>query len=561
MTSNDSQQHPAEENFIFALADVSVSFADRDVLDGISLSIGAHDRIAIVGDNGSGKSTLLNVLAGSIKVERGSRTVKVPGGIAYAAQAPQFEASKSVQQVIDSYHQRFRQLEKLQETISDLLGTAQEEQQELLLAQLQQVTDLYEAADGYTLQQRLDTALEQLGMGDLDRSAAAQSLSGGLRSRLALACVLCSGSQVLLLDEPTNDLDETAMSWLESVLAKHQGALIVVSHDRAFLQAFAKNILLVEDQSITSYSDGYRGFIKAKEQERLAMIAAHEQWKLELERAEYLVEKNASKVAAIPRKQEMAAFGHGAFRQRSANHGSTSKVRQAKSRVADLTENEAPAPPQRLEFKLPTQEEEKAHRSILLGASRFSRTQAPRLKGELPVLQVGDRWLITGPNGAGKTSLLKAIAGELRLESGAIESNENLRIGWLRQEAGDLRGATVVQAYSLALGIYVEDAVEQLLQLGLFEREDLLASPNELSAGQRRRLELAIAVGAEIDILLLDEPTNHLAPQLVEQLENALKEFPGAVIAVSHDRRFKENFMERTRGRLIKVEDGEVSAS
>lgn len=561
MTLRDSQQHPADDNFILELTDVSVSFADRDVLDGISLSIGAHDRIAIVGDNGSGKSTLLNVLAGSLKIERGSRIAKVPGGIAFAAQAPQFEASKSIQQVIDSYHRRFRQLEELHQRISDLLSTAQDEHQESLLAQLQQVTDLYEAADGYTLQQRLDTALEQLGMGDLDRSAAAQSLSGGLRSRLALACVLCSGAQVLLLDEPTNDLDDTAMNWLESMLGKHQGALIVVSHDRAFLQAFAKNILLVEDQTISSYSDGYRGFIKAKEQERQAMIAAHELWKLDLERAEQLIEKNASKVAAIPRKQEKAAFGHGAFKPRSANHGSTSKVRQAKSRVVDLTENAAPAPPQLLEFRLPSQDEEQVHQRILLDASSFKRIEAPRLEGALPQLYFGDRWLVTGPNGAGKTTLLKVLAGELGVNSGAIAANEDLRIGWLRQDAEDLRGATVVQAYSLALGLYVEDAVDQLLQLGLFERQDLLASPNELSAGQRRRLELAIAVGSRIDILLLDEPTNHLAPQLVEQLENALRDFPGAVIAVSHDRRFKENFLEGTRGRLIDVEDGKVSTT
>ena len=237
---HQAAQHESEiePDYVCSLQNIAVSFGERDVLAGIDLSISGTDSIAVLGDNGSGKSTLMRVIAGNLVPDRGQRKMNAPGAVAYAAQNPSFAADMSVQQVIDSYHRRFRELEGLIRVISAKLKDAPEPVAERLMKQLQQVTDLYEAADGYSLAPRLDSALEQLGLGDLDRQRLVSQLSGGQRSRLSLACVLCSGAQLILLDEPTNDLDQSAMNWLERTVHKHRGALVLISHDRMLPQAF-----------------------------------------------------------------------------------------------------------------------------------------------------------------------------------------------------------------------------------------------------------------------------------------------------------------------------------
>ena len=549
---------PAAE-FTCRLLDVSVSFGDRDVLENIELAIGPADRIAVLGDNGSGKSTLLRVLAGTLDPDRGERLATVPGAIAYAAQNPQFPGTASIAEVIDSYHHRLRQLEQLIDAIGARLAQAEDTEAERLLAQLQLVTDLFEAADGYSVGPRLDSSLQQLGLGRIPRGTPVSVLSGGQRSRLALACVLSSGAQLLLLDEPTNHLDDTALQWLETSLRRHRGALVLVSHDRVFLERFARRIILVEDRGLTAYGDGYRGFLRAKDAERAAAIANFDSWREELERSETLVAKNAARVAAIPRKQDKAGFGHGSFRLRSRDHGSTSRIRQAKSRIEELQANPAPRPAEQLEFRMPhggdTPDDPQ---QSLLHSTGATRLNVPKLVlGEM-ALSAGDRWLVGGPNGAGKTTLLKVLAGELPVQRGLVSRREGLRIGWLRQELGELPGDTVIEAFAAALGIYQDEAVSRIFTLGLFAPRDLFRHPGALSAGQRRRLELAIAVSREADLLLLDEPTNHLSPELVEQLEDAVANYPGAVVTVTHDRRWREKQAVHRGVRLLEVERGQV---
>ncbi|PRB67132.1 ATP-binding cassette domain-containing protein [Arthrobacter sp. MYb213] len=288
-----SRNHVSDD-FVCSLHQVSVSFAERDVLKGVDLHLGAQQRIAVLGDNGAGKSTLLRVLAGTLSPTSGHRLMQVPGGIAMASQNPMFAQKATIQDVIDGYHHRFRDLERLIEAIGARLERAEAEDSEHLLIQLSRVTELYESQQGYLVNQRLMVALEQLGLGSLDRGEEVATLSGGQRSRLALAAVLCAESQLLLLDEPTNDLDDTALAWLEDNLQNHRGALVVVSHDRVFLHKFAQDILQIEQGKLRHYRDGYDGFLRAKRLEREQTIAKHQTWTAELERARRLVVKNTN---------------------------------------------------------------------------------------------------------------------------------------------------------------------------------------------------------------------------------------------------------------------------
>ena len=529
----------------------TVRFGDRTVIEGVDLAVGAADRLAVIGDNGSGKSTLLRVLAGALSLCSGERIVQLPGGLAFADQRPEFPAGTTVTGALDLLLAEVRRLEVEVQRAAEELAGADAEHQPQLLDRLSRAMDRFEARDGYRLDQRVDAALEQLSLGHLDRDRPVHSLSGGERARLALAAALSSRAELLLLDEPTNDLDESGIAWLEERLAHHRGALVVVTHDRAFLERFATDIVCVEDGGLRRYGNGYAGYLSARAAERQRLLVEHEAWRQDLARNEELVAANSFRLDAIPRKQVRASFGHGAFRARSRDHGATSRIKQAKERIERLTARSAPRPPEPLHFAprftgdpVSVGGEAPPGAPVLLAASAIASGgggRGPRLALDLLDVHARDRWLISGANGAGKTTLLRVLAGEHQPERGTVWRRPGLRMAWLRQDLDADAEGGLLDAFAHATGTHRDDAADALLGLGLFAPRDLDLMLTQLSVGQRRRLEVAVAVTVPSDVLLLDEPTNHLAPELVEQLEHALVDYPGAVLTVTHDRRWREN--------------------
>jgi len=536
------------------------------VLSGVDLAVGATDRLAVIGDNGSGKSTLLRALAGSVSLSAGERVVQLPGGLALAEQRPEFPAASTITEALDDLLADVRRIEAEMQEAAEKLAGADGEEQAGLLDELSAVMDHFEARDGYHLDQRVDSALDQLSLGGLDRERPVHSLSGGERARLALAAALSSEAELLLLDEPTNDLDDAGIRWLEERLSRHQGALVIVTHDRVLLERFATDIVLVEDGALRRYGDGYAGYLTARDAERRRLLDEHEAWRRDLARNEALVAANSFRLDAIPRKQIRAAFGHGAFRARSRDHGAVGRIRQAKERIARLQASPAPRPAEPLRFAppfapAPLVEGDGSLREpqLVLAADSVGLGidgRGPRLALESLEVCEGDRWLVSGPNGAGKTTLLRVLAGEIMPQQGAIWHRPGLRMAWLRQDLAVGFEGTPLDAFADATGAYRDDAAECLLGLGLFPARDLGLMLSQLSVGQRRRFEVAVAVSVPSDILLLDEPTNHLAPELVEQLEKALLDYPGAVLTVTHDRRWREHTARVGRTRRIEVMSG-----
>ncbi|MGJ0203067.1 ATP-binding cassette domain-containing protein [Leucobacter sp. gxy201] len=560
------------------LRGATVRFADRTVLTDIDLVVGPKDRIVLIGDNGAGKTTLLRAIAGQVPLASGERRVELPGGIAIAAQQPEFAPGATVAEALDELLHDFRDMEGEMQTASEALAAAPAGEQSGLLGRLGDLTDRFEARGGYDIERRVEAALDRLSLGGLDRGRPVADLSGGERARLALGAALSAEAELLLLDEPTNDLDDAAVVWLEEMIARHRGACVIVSHDRALLEQFAIDIVHLEGGRAARYGDGYAGYLRARAAERRRLIAEYEAWRAELARSTELVEANAFRLRAIPRKMERAVFGHGAFRARGRDHGAVSRIRQAKERVERLQADPAVRPADPLRFT-----------AAVLGADGDARTRAnasavdraapearmaaepllvarsvrlgppgPRLSlAELDVHE-GDRWIVSGPNGAGKTTLLRVLAGDTPVEGG-LDRRPGLRIARLKQEMMPVpEGSAVARlglldAYAAALGAYQDDAAETLLAFGLFRPADLEVPLHGLSIGQRRRLELAIALSAPSELLLLDEPTNHLAPELVDQLEEALVDYPGAVITVTHDRRWRER---APRGGRLEVRPG-----
>ncbi|MFE5285398.1 TlrC/CarA/OleB/SrmB family ABC-F type ribosomal protection protein [Nocardia sp. NPDC056611] len=547
------------------LSGVTKRYADRVVLDEVSLSIGPGEKVGIVGDNGAGKSTLLRLIAGRDRPDNGDVVVRAAGGVGYLTQTLELPPTATVVDAIDLALSDFRDLESRMRTAeADLVAPGP------LGKRLDAYTDLvarFEARGGYTVDARVDAALHGLGLPDLDRNRLLGTLSGGQRRRLALAATLASSPELLLLDEPANDLDDGAVEWLERHLREHSGTVVAVTHDRVFLERITKIVLEVDGGAVTRHGNGYAGYLTAKAAERHRRHQEHDRWRAELSRNRRLAESNVARLDAIPRKLPLAVFAAGPFRTRSRGHGAQSRIRNAKERVSRLTTNPIAPPPDPLRFTadlaLPDAPAAPQPESVLSAGSALppvAELSSVVVQGRLRLagLRIGaaDRMLVTGPNGVGKTTLLRLLAGELAADSGVVTVRG--RVGHLRQEeTSGPADRTVLEAFASGRTGYPDEHADALLALGLFRPADLGLRLGELSYGQRRRVELARLVTDPVDLLLLDEPTNHLSPSLVEDLEQALDGYTGAVVLVTHDRRMRQRF----RGSHVELVAGDAESA
>ncbi|MCK2217067.1 ATP-binding cassette domain-containing protein [Actinomadura sp. ATCC 31491] len=531
------------------LTEITKSYGTRVVLDRVSLTVRPGERLGVVGDNGSGKSTLLKLMAGVERPDNGELVAVAPGGVGHLPQALALPPHATVADAADLALADLRELEARIRSAERAIAAGDGTR-----AGLDAYADLlaeFETRGGYEAGTALDVALHGLGLPALDRGRPLGTLSGGERARLALAATLASAPELLLLDEPTNDLDDAATAWLEQRLRAHRGTVVAVTHDRAFLERVTTAVVEVADGRVRRYGDGYAGYLTAKAAERAAQARAHEEWKAELDRHARLVTANAGRLAVIPRKVDKAGMGTGAWRGRSRAHGAAGRVRQSRQRLRWLTGHPAPPPPEPLRFTA-------AFTTTVASDPGTGRTGASaaagavvaaldgvevagRLRLDRLTLRAGDRLLVTGPNGAGKTTLLRVLAGELRPDAGEVRRAG--RAGFFRQDEPARPGRlTVLRAYADGRPGSLDEHADALLGLGLFRPSELGLPVAELSYGQRRRIDLARLVSDPVDLLLLDEPSNHLAPLLVEQLEQALARYEGALVVVTHDRRLRAAF-------------------
>ncbi|MFJ2952576.1 TlrC/CarA/OleB/SrmB family ABC-F type ribosomal protection protein [Streptomyces sp. NPDC087226] len=535
------------------LCHVTKRYPGRTVLDQVSFTLKQGEKAGLIGDNGAGKSTLLRLIAGQESPDSGEVTVTAAGGVGHLPQSIPLPPTATVQDAVDLALADLRALEaelrRAEQTLGDGENPAALAAYAVLLARL-------EARGGYDADHRVDIALHHLGLPALGRGRRLGTLSGGERSRLALAGVLAGRPELLLLDEPTNDLDDHAVEWLEAQLRAHRGTVLVVTHDRVFLERLTTTVLEAGAGRVTRYGDGYAGYRAAKAAERRRRLQEYADWRSELARNERLATGQAARLGAIPRKAALANFGHGGFRARGRAHGAMARVRNARERVERLTSNPVAPPPDPLAF------------SVHLGMPGDVRDSTDTATAQLPAIQLADvrvgerlrldsltlgrggRLLVTGPNGAGKTTLLKLLAGELRPDEGTVRVTG--RVGHLRQDETPWpHDLTVAEAFGLGRVGAADEHADALLSLGLFRPAELGSRMGELSYGQRRRVDLARLVSRPADLLLLDEPTNHLSPALVEELEEALAGYPGADVTVTHDRALRTRF----RGAHLELPD------
>ncbi len=537
-----------------SVKDVTKSYGPRAVLDQITFTVRPGERAAVIGENGAGKSTLLRLLAGAETPDDGEITAVSPGGTGHLTQTPVPAPDRTVQDAVDLALAPLRALERRLRAAEERLGEASETE----LAAYGDLLTTYEQRDGYRADARVDAAMHGLGLAGVTRGRLLGSLSGGEQSRLALACVLAADPELLLLDEPTNHLDASAVHWLEERLRAHRGTVVAVTHDRPFIERIATTILEVDrdTRSVRRYGDGWAGYRAAKAAARRRAEQEHAEWLDEVARAEELLGaagRRLSTTGGDPRQ------GFGKHR-RSHEAKLGGQVRAVRERLARLRRAPVPAPPEPLRFTpapaVPDGEQPAADTGCALPLVELEDVGVGErlwLDGRLAV-RPGQRLLVTGENGAGKSTLLRVLAGDLEPDKGAVRRPAT--VAYLPQELPVRVGRLpLLAAFAARRPGPVEEHRDTLLSLGLFREEDLTVPVAALSAGQQRRLQIARLVTRPAELLVLDEPTNHVALDLVEDLEAALAVYPGAVVAVSHDRGFQARFPgERLRlreGRLI----------
>lgn len=495
--------------------DISKSYGTDIIFEDVCFGVEKGDRIGIVGANGTGKSTLLGIIAGEIEASSGELYIRSGLNIGYLRQQNHFEGSGTV---IEEAGKSFmyleameKKLERLQLAISDHeSGSFDSDLEEYCL-----LMEEYEQKGGFTYKSELGAMLTHMGFDEEARLKEISRLSGGERTRLALSCMLLSKPDVLILDEPTNHLDLHMLEWLESYLDGYRGTLMVVSHDRYFLDRITNRIFDLGGGTLEAYSGNYSEFLVKREEKLEAMMREYEKQQAEIARQEEMIRR---------------------FKQRGTEH-LAKRAASREKRLAMLEIKERPKLRQD-KMKLSFEADYKSGGEVL-EAEDLSKSYGSRKLFDHAGLMIrkGEKVCIIGDNGIGKTTLLRILLGLEKADDGYLRTGYNVDFGYYDQ--GQLlldENETVLGEMKNAYHLYTDTEMRSLLGRFLFTGDDVFKYVRDLSGGEKAKLSLLKLMLSGANTLVLDEPTNHLDIESKEIVEEALLEFSGTLIIVSHDR-------------------------
>ncbi len=515
------------------------------ILNGVSLVVNPGERVGLVGANGVGKSTLLKIAAGEVLPDAGN--VRLGGG-ARLGYLPQvitgYDAHTLDDLIADALrdlHTLEARLRELESHLSALSGAALD----AAMSEYGDSLDAFERAGGYEIETRLAQIWGGLAIDHLPRDRRFGTLSGGEKARVGLARLLLGVPDVLLLDEPTNHLDGLSLTWLEGYLSAYRGGMLIVSHDREFLNRTVTSIVEIDEHTRKGkrYSGNYDTYAAAKASERRQWEATYATQQEEIAALRLTVGQTARQNINYRPQTDSDKFIRN-FKIAQHDHTVSKRVHAAEEKLARLEAEALPQPPVPLRFD-PRFDPTALRGKLPLVVSGVSKRFGGRAVLDDVHFTVGTRAriLLAGANGAGKSTLVKILAGMEAPDSGEVYRNPAVRFGYLDQERGVLNPAhTLLEAFRDGLELEQQALVTVLIRSGLFRYADMETPVSGMSSGQRRKLQIARLIFGRANLLLLDEPTNDVSFDVLEGLESALHEFPGAVIAASHDRRFMQNF-------------------
>ena len=513
---------------ILTVQDAHLAFGHVALLDGVDFAIEPGERVALIGRNGTGKSSLLKAIAGEIALDDGQLVRQAGTRVAWVPQEPLFDETHDIFEAVASgLAQDASRVADYHHAAARLAASPGDT---ALLEQLAHLQAALDAGDGWTLSHRVERVLSQLG---LDGTLRVSTLSGGTRKRVALARALVAEPDLLLLDEPTNHLDIDAIRWLEGFVAALPGAVLLITHDRRFLDRVATRIIELDRGHLRSYPGGFEAY-KARKAEEVAV--------------EQTLEAKFDKVLA----QEEVWIRKGVEARRTRNEGRVRRLEALRQQRAARRERMG-----RVEIAVDAGERSGKLVAELIGVSKSFGDRVV-VRDFDTIVQRGDRVGLIGPNGAGKTTLLKLILGELAPDSGRVRLGTNREVAYFDQLRSRLdEDATLAETISPGSEWIEIDGqrvhVMSYLSRFLFAPERARSPVRSLSGGERNRLLLARLFARPANLLVLDEPTNDLDIDTLELLEDLLADYPGTLLIVSHDRAFLDNVVTQS---IVSLGDG-----
>lgn len=517
---------------ILSCQNISKAFVENQVLKNVSFHIEDHEKAAIVGINGAGKTTLLRIIVGEMTPDDGQVVLAKDKTLGYLAQNSTVDTSHTIYEELLSVKADLLRLEEKIRECENNMKHADGDALEDLMKQYTSLTHAFETGGGYLYRSELVGVLKGLGFTEDEFSKPVATLSGGQKTRVALGRLLLQNPDLIILDEPTNHLDMNSIAWLETYLLNYKGAVLIVSHDRYFLDRIAGKVIEIDQSRATTFMGNYSDYAVKKEQLRVAAWNAYMNQQREIKHQEEVIEK-------------LKSFN----REKS--------IKRAESREKMLDKIEVIEKPSevRTDMKLTLTPRILSGNDVLTVEHLSKSFDSHKLFTDVNFeIKRGEHVAIIGDNGSGKTTLLKILNGLVPADQGTFRLGSNVEIGYYDQEHHVLHSEkTLFEEISDDYPYLNNTQIRNVLAAFLFTGEDVFKRISDLSGGERGRVSLAKLVLSNANFLILDEPTNHLDIMSKEILEDALNGYEGTILYVSHDR----YFINRTAHRILDLTEGQ----
>ena len=513
---------------VLSCSHISKSFGTDEIIKDATFNIEDREKAAIIGINGAGKSTLLKIIVGELSADQGEVAFAKDSTYGYLAQHQNLSSDNSIYDEVLSTRQDILSMEasirRMEEDMNNLSGN----ELDTLMEQYTRLTHDFDLAGGYAYRSEVTGVLKGLGFGENDFSLNVNTLSGGQKTRVALSKLLLSKPDIILLDEPTNDLDMSSISWLEGFLSDYKGSVIIVAHDRYFLDKIVSKVIEIDNGTVTTFSGNYTDYASKKAVLRNMQLKAYMNQQREIKHQEEVITK-------------LKQFN----REKS--------IKRAESREKMLDKIQILDKPSALNDKMNIRLKPgiESGNDVLKVTGLSKAFDGNRLFNNISFeIKKGERVALIGNNGTGKTTILKILNGIIPADSGVVELGSNVYIGYYDQEHHVLDpDKTLFQEIQDAYPDLNNTRIRSTLAAFLFTGDDVFKYIRELSGGEKGRVSLAKLMLSNANLLILDEPTNHLDITSKEILENALNSYTGTVLYVSHDR----YFINSTATRIIEL--------